>query len=132
MAYADEITGSRVAMEDVANLLKGIALYSTTEQEFGEYLGSVAYKKTIVFGALPNNTTKSVAHGVSGMVKCFKCEGHTSTSASSVGTTLFLPHPDSANLNVEIQVSSTNVTAITNANYSSLISTEITIYYTKS
>jgi len=33
-----------------------------------EWLGQPVYRKVINFGALPNNTTKNVAHGIAGIV----------------------------------------------------------------
>ena len=42
--------------------------FSTTEQIYGTWIdGSTVYEKTINFGALPNNASKTVNHGISNM-----------------------------------------------------------------
>lgn len=42
--------------------------YSETEQEVGTWIdGSPVYEKVVDLGALPNNTTKNVAHGISNL-----------------------------------------------------------------
>lgn len=49
----------------VASISGGKHTYSTTEQEVGEWIdGSPVYEKVIDLGALPNNTTKNVAHNI--------------------------------------------------------------------
>ena len=43
-------------------------LWSTTEHWTGKYIGSSkVYSKVIDMGSLPNNTTKQVAHGITGL-----------------------------------------------------------------
>lgn len=59
--------------------------YRTTER----YNGKPVYVKAINFGALPNNTNKSVEHGVEDMGICFELFGNSSpNSAPSIGVNL--------------------------------------------
>lgn len=59
--------------------------YRTVER----YNGKPVYVKAINFGALPNNTNKSVKHGVADMGVCFELFGSSSpNSAPSIGVNL--------------------------------------------
>lgn len=52
----------------IANIVGGGHTYSTDEQEVGTWIdGSPVYEKVVDLGALPNNTTKNVAHGISNL-----------------------------------------------------------------
>lgn len=42
-------------------------VYSTSETVIGTWLGSTLYRKIISIGSFPNNTSKSVAHGITGL-----------------------------------------------------------------
>ena len=49
--------------------------YSTTEQAVGTWIdGSPVYEKVVDLGALPNNTTKNVAHGISNLGRVIQAE----------------------------------------------------------
>lgn len=108
--------------------------YSTTEQTtpFTWIDGKPIYKKTINFGALPNATTKNVAHGVSGLSQLVKIEAIMNRPGTNGG---FYPLPfvskSAANDQVEVSVNDTNVSIATNINWSSCTA-YVTIYYTKS
>ena len=53
-------------------------IYSTEEQEIGVYEdGKPLYQKGINFGALPNNTTKDVAHNIANVDKIWVYDGFT-------------------------------------------------------
>lgn len=53
----------------------GSHTYSTTEQEVGTWIdGSPVYEKVVDLGALPNNTTKNVAHGISNLGRVIQAE----------------------------------------------------------
>ena len=85
--------------------------------------------RRVEFGALPNNTTKSVAHGISGsdVTKVVGVRG-----ISTDGTTILpLPYADSAAFaaQVELNVTATNVVIITAADLSAFATTTIFIDY---
>lgn len=52
--------------------------FTTTEKDTGQKWidGKVIYRKTVSFGTLPNNTSKSVAHGITGIDKIISFDGH--------------------------------------------------------
>jgi len=62
---------SPIRLSDFANQISSISAghnYSTTEQTVGTWIdGSTVYEKVIDLGALPNNTTKNVAHGIANL-----------------------------------------------------------------
>lgn len=59
-------------------------LYSTTEKMIGQFLdGKPLYQKTVNFGTLPNNTTKTVAHGISNIDKVISIQGFANDSANN-------------------------------------------------
>ena len=105
--------------------------YSTTEVDTGAKWvdGSTIYKKTINFGALPNATSKSVAHGITNLGVVVGMDG----TASNGTYRLFLPYaaPTSADC-IALDVNATNVNVATGYNRSGYTECYITLYYTKS
>lgn len=106
--------------------------YSTSEVNTGTKWidGSTIYKKTINFGALPNATSKNVAHSISNLSQVIKMEGFTTNGTS----TYPLPRVMIGGLEyqVQMQVTSTNIQIDTGVDGSSYSTTYVTLYYTKS
>lgn len=107
--------------------------YSTSEQAtpFTWIDGSTIYKKTVDVGTLPNNSAKSVAHGVTGLNNVVKIEG---TIKASWGTQYCLPtvyDSDGTVYNTYVGVDATNITIGTKGDNTSKTG-YVTIYYTKS
>lgn len=106
--------------------------YSTTEKKTGGTWidGKPIYKKTIDFGALPNNTSKFMNTGVS-IDLCLKIEtiAYNSTSAHSINGL----YGSAGNYPWENALLTTNKTqvAITTSSDRSNLSAYVTIYYTK-
>lgn len=114
-------------------MLDGMGSYSTSEQAtpFTWIDGKTIYKKTVDVGALPNNSAKSVAHGVTGLDYVIKIEG---IIKASWGTQYCLPtvyDSDGTVYNTYVGVDSTNITIGTKGNNDSK-SGYVTIWYTKS
>ena len=86
--------------------------------------GKKVYKKTINFGALPNNTSKSVAHNISNLSSVIKIDA----VAGKSGEWRPLPITDTAY--IVILAKSTNIEIASNWNTSSY-SCYVTMYYTK-
>lgn len=100
--------------------------YSTTEKVVGTWVsGKPIYQKTIDFGALPNNTTKSVAHGISNLDFIVELCG----SAKRPSDNTYIKLPDSPGQDLYVQ--GANLVVGTNSNKSGYTSTYITIQYTK-
>ena len=122
-------------MEEVVDTLPGIASryhkYSITEQIVGEWLnGEKVYEKTINFGALPNSTTKSVAHGITSLGTIINIDA----TAFYSDYAIMLPYINLVALQngVELYLTPTNVVVRTSADKSSYTSCYVTIRYTKS
>ena len=104
--------------------------YSTTEINTGATWvnGATIYKKTISIGALPNNTTKTVAHNITGLSLLIRLEGNFTNGTNSA------PIPYSApttSKNVQAYIDATNITIGTGEDRSAY-SGYVTLYYTKS
>lgn len=103
--------------------------YSTDEHVVGTWTdGSTLYEKVIDFGSLPNNTEKSVAHGISNANKIWIADGYVTTGSA------FYELDHSTNTfanNWSSNVDTTNVTIETYTNRSAL-SAIVILRYTKS
>ena len=83
--------------------------YSTTEQVVGKWIDGTTdvYEKLIEFEALPNNTTKSVAHNISNADIVFI---HDAFAINSSGNSFALPKAsDAFSYQIDISVNRTNV-----------------------
>lgn len=60
---------------EISSIVGGSHTYSTDEQEVGTWIdGSPVYEKVVDLGALPNNTTKNVAHNISNLGRVIQAE----------------------------------------------------------
>lgn len=106
--------------------------YSTSEVDTGFTWvnGSTIYKKTINFGSLPNNTSKDVAHAITGLVTVIDLSG----VATSGTTSLPLPYSGSSTgtstNSIQIARANTNIQILTGTDRTAY-SAYVTIYYTK-
>lgn len=92
------------------------------------------YRKVIDFGALPNATTKSVAHGISTSqnTRFTRIYGtSTDPGASSITSAIPIPYVDPGTLanGIELNVDATNVNVTTAVNYSAYTTTYIVLEY---
>lgn len=94
--------------------------------------GNLIYKKTINFGTLPNNTTKTVAHGITNLGYVIKIEGTTYNPNNGHYNPIPLSFKGGdTQYNVETYVTSSNIVMISTTDRSRY-SAYITLYYTKS
>ena len=110
--------------------------YSTSEIDTGYTWidGSHIYKKTIDFGALPNNTTKSVNHGISNFNFATKIEVVAVSTNGNETIPLPLPSKASSSDSLEMSVTRTAVKISTsNSGYwsSTFPNCYVTLYYIK-
>lgn len=91
--------------------------------------GSPIYKKTINFGALPNATSKTVAHNISNVSRFIKVE-QSVTNTDGTGA-LVLSSGSTAIDEFNFYVTDTNIGINTSGNRSTC-NAYITLYYTKS
>ena len=120
---AQDITDIKAQLEELAGA------YSTTEHKTGRKWidGKDIYEKTVDVGALPNATTKQVAHGVT-YDKVVSLRGICSNSDNA-----FLPLPAVATSSayaIELSVDTTNI-VITTAQDRSTFSGYVILEYTK-
>ena len=106
--------------ESVLSDGSGKVEYSTSEKVIGTWInGATVYEKVIDCGNMPNSTTKSVSHGISGLSKVISCEGcYNANSGISAGS---INYSDTGQLsyNTAITVDATYVKVKTAYNFSS-------------
>ena len=108
--------------------------YSTKEQATGQKWidGKEIYQKTIDFGVLPNNTTKTVISGITGIDIVLRLEG---IANSSAGGAIPLPYVDDTSkigdVLLDFNKTTGNVRIISGSD-KSVYYGYVTIYYTKS
>ena len=112
--------------------LDAIGSYSTSEvaTPFKWIDGKTIYKKTIEFGALPNNNSKNVPHGITNLGTVISAEGY---ATSSWGVQYPIPAvytSTDSQYNTQIAVDSTNITLSSVGNNSTKEGI-VTIFYTK-
>lgn len=104
--------------------------YSTSEQVIGTWIdGSTLYEKTIDCGALPNNTTKNVAHGISDMDYAVVISG--SAKNPNNGIRIPLPYVYGNTRCLQTYIDATNIKLISTENMSGYTQSYVTIQYTK-
>ena len=114
-------------LEDEVDTMTEHSAYSTSETDSGEKWidGKTIYKKTVNFGALPNNTTQNVNHGISGISRIVKMEGY----AYCPQFTLFSSLSDST---IGLAATDVQIEITTTLNWSQFTECYVTLYYTKS
>lgn len=119
---------SENAQDNVVAQLNEERSYSTTEINTGKKWidGKPIYRKVIDCGALPNNTTKNVAHGINNLKKVIKSEGYSDNNAGTQ-----IPIPYVSGIPLSIYVDTTNIVIQTSGNYTNYVNTQVTIEYTK-
>lgn len=94
--------------------------YSTSEKAIGTWInGATVYEKVVDCGNMPNNTTKSVAHGISGISKLISCEGCYNSNSSFGAGSINYSDVSQLSYNTAVTVDSTYVKVKTATNFSS-------------
>lgn len=108
--------------------------YSTSEQVIGTWIdGSTLYQKTVELGAMPNATTKTVAHGISNVETIVSIDGYAKNTNN--GVCVKLPHVyNDATFakSLMIYADATNITLKDTENLSVYTEAYATLQYTKS
>lgn len=108
-------------------------IYSETEREIGVWTdGKPLYQKTIDFGALPNNTTKTVAHNISNLERIVEIKGAASypTAGANIAIPYVVNQTTTIGLQTQMNINDTNITITTKDNIS-MYSGYVTLQYTK-
>lgn len=123
-------TNVQTAIDELKTDLGAVVNYSTTERVIGSVGDTPLYEKMIDCGALPNNTEKSVAHNISGLDKVYAIFGSSKNTTS--GNMIPIPHAmPTADQNVGVYVTSTDINIVTGSNVSAYDDTRIILHYTK-
>lgn len=111
---------------------KHVGAYSETEIETGkEWIdGKKIFRKVIDCGALPNNTSKNVAHGIASFDSMWiSADGSWATEGSNW---IPLPYVDTATTRlVEVVAKAANVNIVTASDMSAFTTSYVTLEYTK-
>lgn len=96
---------------EISSIVGGSHSYSETEQEVGTWIdGSPVYEKVVDLGALPNNTTKNIAHNISNLGLLISA---TFAATDGNGQYFIMPHVvanrDYIGYQVSVYVTSENV-----------------------
>lgn len=111
-----------------ASYVDGIADYSTTEKVCGTWIdGKPLYRKTIIFGALPNNSIKTVAINISNLKQLVSLSGFARSSINRGGITL----PHAVSNPIALFCDDTNVAVYTTSDRTDYNNAYIYIEYTK-
>lgn len=104
--------------------------FSATEMRTGQVWidGKETYRKVVDCGALPNNTTKNVAHGITGLGTVTLLRG----MADNGTTQRTLPSPDATTTEViELDITDTNVVLRSTGDQSGYTASFVIVEYTK-
>ncbi len=106
-------------------------IYSTDEKMIGQWTdGKPIYQKTISCGALPNNNSKSVAHGISNISKVIRVNGYSFRTSDST----LMPIPfvtGNGTTQVGVIITGTNIIIDVSSDRSAFTETYVTLQYTK-
>lgn len=129
---ANSITTNMVQNGAITSNKTDFTTYSTTNEiACGTWIdGRTIYKKTINFGTLPNATSKTVPHGISGLSMIIRFEGYAYRSGGD-GTIFPIPYAASGTAAISVTANSTNVVMGTGVDRSNMGECYITLYYVK-
>lgn len=104
--------------------------YSASEQDTGlKWIdGRAIYTKTVDFGALPNNTSKDVAHGITDLDFIISISGGAKSSQYYIPLP-YATYPVSDVL--QIYADDTNISAVSHTDHSGYTESYITLVYVK-
>lgn len=131
----DEISTDNASSEDMPEIVSPLPSvmsrrfkYSTEEQIVGEWInGKPLYQKTVSVGAMPNNTTKTVAHNISNISRVVNYYG----CAIGNNVSIVLPYADTTNYTIALFVGVSDITLITKTDRSDYTDGYVTLQYTK-
>ena len=104
--------------------------YSTNEKLVGYWVdGKAIYEKTVSCGALPNNNTKRILHGIANIDTIIDGRG---VSSDNSGVALFMPFgTPTTNNNVTLVANKREIVIVTGIDRTLFSTTYVTLRYTK-
>ena len=117
---------------DISKTVQDALNYSTDEHVVGEWIdGSILYEKTVDCGALPNATSKNIAHNISNLKRIVFMCGYAYRSNGGNFMPLPFAHEGVATGNVSLACNSTNIIITDGSDRSAFAESYVTIRYTK-
>lgn len=128
-------TDTQAAIDELQTEIQNIPTggtvdYSLTEHEIGTWVdGTTLYEKTVNCGAMPNNTTKNVAHSIINLDTVVQMYG----MMKSANQQTPLPNVDSSAMTnqISLSINATDIILRSSGNWSTF-SGYVTVRYTKS
>lgn len=112
-----------------ANYVNELNAYATTETRIGMWLGKQLYRKVINTGALPNATSKSIAHNISNIDKVVNIRGYAYRDSGQ--TTITLPFTSTGNNSIVCNREGANVVIIAYSDRRTFTESYVVLEYTK-
>lgn len=108
--------------------------YSSTEHVVGTWIdGKPIYELTIDTGTLPNNTTKTIAHGISDLKAVIDLRGYARNTNNGINIPIpYVYKSGSYSKSLQAYSDATNITFISGENMSGYTESYVTLQYTKS
>ena len=108
-------------------------IYSTTEKKVGKWIdGKPIYEITVNTGTLPNNTTKTTAHGISNLKAVIDFRGYGRNTNNGINISIpYLYFSGSTTRGLCAYADPTNIYFISKENMSSYTESYVTLQYTK-
>ena len=115
-----------------ANYVNGLNTYSTTETRVGTWIdGKPVYRKVVDCGALPNASTKNIAHGISNLNTVTSFQAIAKSPSSNAWLPIPATSPANVIYHVSIYMTNTNIVINTGDNKTAYTQTYAIIEYTK-
>lgn len=107
--------------------------YSTNEHVVGTYIdGKPLYEITVDTGTLPNNTTKTVAHGISDLKAVIDFKGYGRNTNNGINIPIpYIYKSGSSTKCLQVYVDGTNINLVSMENLSGYTESYVTLQYTK-
>ena len=107
--------------------------YSTTEQVVGKWIdGKPIYEITVNTGTLPNNTTKTTAHGISNLKSVIDFKGYALNTNNGINIPLpYVYKSGTTTRCLQVYADATNITLVSMENMSGYTESYVTLQYTK-
>lgn len=136
--FLDTLTNTYRKISSTVNTKTG-GLYQPTELSNSEQFFTPSnpqkqrnvYRMTVDFGPLPNNTTKTISHGINFTSEFALTKVYGASSDPTGLQYIPLPYVSVAGNSIELLITSSTVTIITNSNRSNFKITYIVIEYCK-
>ena len=107
--------------------------YSATEHVVGTWIdGKPIYEITVDTGTLPNNTTKTIAHGISDLKAVIDLRGYARNTNNGINIPIpYVYKSGSYSKSLQAYSDATNITFISGENMSGYTESYVTLQYTK-